>query len=38
MASELEGDRVRDRKNCSPLSGSDKRQGLDRLKISGCPR
>lgn len=38
MASELEGDRVRDGKNCSPLSGSDGGEGWDGPKVSGCPR
>lgn len=38
MASELEGDRVRDGKNCAPLSGSDEGEGLDGPKVSGCSR
>lgn len=38
MASEPEGDRVGDGKNCSSLSSSDEREGLDGPEVSGYPR
>lgn len=38
MASELEGDRVGDGKNCSSLSSSDEGEGLDGPEVSGYPR